>query len=80
LTPSAPSWLTDTASKHALYAAADSIRMELAPLGIAVSTMEPGEIATEIWVKQRGLVEKMTGHPLRSLCEDSIDSFMTNRI
>lgn len=66
---------TDTASKHALYAATDSIRMEMAPFGIAVSTMEPGEIQTEIWTKQRSLVDKMLQHPLRSVYEGHIRAF-----
>ncbi len=36
-------------SKHALKAFNDSLRMELAPWGIKVSLMEPGNVATSIW-------------------------------
>jgi NAD(P)-dependent dehydrogenase (short-subunit alcohol dehydrogenase family) len=39
------------ASKHALEALADSLRVELRPFGIAVSIVEPGSIATPIWHK-----------------------------
>ncbi len=39
------------ASKHALEAIADSLRLELAPLGVAVSIVEPASIATAIWEK-----------------------------
>jgi NAD(P)-dependent dehydrogenase (short-subunit alcohol dehydrogenase family) len=39
------------ASKHALEAIADSLRMELAPWSIRVSIVEPGTIATPIWTK-----------------------------
>jgi NAD(P)-dependent dehydrogenase (short-subunit alcohol dehydrogenase family) len=39
------------ASKHALEAVADSLRIELRPLGVDVSIVEPGSIATPIWRK-----------------------------
>jgi NAD(P)-dependent dehydrogenase (short-subunit alcohol dehydrogenase family) len=39
------------ASKHALEAVADSLRIELQPLGVSVSIVEPGSIATPIWRK-----------------------------
>ena len=39
------------ASKHALEAIADSLRVELRPLGVAVSIVEPASIATAIWQK-----------------------------
>ncbi len=39
------------ASKHALEAIADSLRVELLPFGITVSIAEPGSIATPIWRK-----------------------------
>ncbi len=39
------------ASKHALEAIGDALRMEMAPFGVAVSLIEPGAIATPIWDK-----------------------------
>jgi NAD(P)-dependent dehydrogenase (short-subunit alcohol dehydrogenase family) len=39
------------ASKHALEALADSLRVELRPWGIAVSIVEPASIRTAIWEK-----------------------------
>jgi NAD(P)-dependent dehydrogenase (short-subunit alcohol dehydrogenase family) len=39
------------ASKHALEAVADSLRVELRPWGVPVSIVEPGSIATPIWRK-----------------------------
>lgn len=39
------------ASKHAVEALTDALRMELAPWGIKVSVLEPGAIKTPIWGK-----------------------------
>jgi NAD(P)-dependent dehydrogenase (short-subunit alcohol dehydrogenase family) len=39
------------ASKHALEAIADSLRVELRPWGVDVSIVEPASIATAIWQK-----------------------------
>jgi NAD(P)-dependent dehydrogenase (short-subunit alcohol dehydrogenase family) len=39
------------ASKHALEAVTDVLRVELRPFGIAVTVIEPGTIATPIWRK-----------------------------
>ena len=39
------------ASKHALEAVTDALRVELRPFGIAVAIVEPGSIATSIWRK-----------------------------
>jgi NAD(P)-dependent dehydrogenase (short-subunit alcohol dehydrogenase family) len=39
------------ASKHALEAVTDALRVELRPFGIKVAVIEPGTIATEIWRK-----------------------------
>lgn len=40
-----------SASKHAIEALSDALRMELNPWGIGVSLIEPGSIATPIWNK-----------------------------
>lgn len=40
-----------SASKHALEALTDALRLELQPWGIHVSIVEPGAIATSIWEK-----------------------------
>jgi NAD(P)-dependent dehydrogenase (short-subunit alcohol dehydrogenase family) len=44
-------------SKFALEAMADSLRLELAPDGIAVALVEPGTIATRIWTKPQPLAD-----------------------
>lgn len=43
------------ASKHAVAALADALRLELAPDGIMVSLIEPGQVNTPIW--EKGKVE-----------------------
>jgi NAD(P)-dependent dehydrogenase (short-subunit alcohol dehydrogenase family) len=42
-----------SASKFALRSLSDSLRVELAPTGIAVSLIEPGSVKTPIWQKGR---------------------------
>jgi len=42
-----------SASKFALRALSDSMRVELAPTGITVSLIEPGSVKTPIWQKGR---------------------------
>jgi NAD(P)-dependent dehydrogenase (short-subunit alcohol dehydrogenase family) len=42
-----------SASKFALRALAEAMRVELAPAGIAVSLVEPGSVKTPIWQKGR---------------------------
>lgn len=41
------------ASKHAVEALSDSLRMELAPWGMHVSVIEPGPVHSSIWEKGR---------------------------
>jgi NAD(P)-dependent dehydrogenase (short-subunit alcohol dehydrogenase family) len=49
------------ASKHALEAIADSLRIELRPLGVRVSIVEPGSIATPIWRKGADRAQELSG-------------------
>lgn len=48
-----------SASKFALRAASDSLRVELYPQGVFVSLIEPGMIATAIWEKNMGEEEQL---------------------
>ena len=48
------------ASKHALEALADSLRVELRPWGIRVSILEPGSVQTPIWGKARADADRLT--------------------
>jgi len=47
------------ATKHALEAIADSLRIELRPWGIDVALIEPGAIKTPIWSKSREAAERL---------------------
>ena len=49
------------ASKHALEAIADSLRVELAPWGIGVSIVEPGSIKTPIWARGAAKADELLG-------------------
>ena len=48
-----------SASKYALEALTDALRMELQPWGIHVSIIEPGAIATPIWEKSGKSAEEL---------------------
>jgi len=48
-----------SASKFALRAAVDAMRVELAPSGIAVSLIQPGAVKTPIWRKGRAARDAM---------------------
>lgn len=55
-----------TASKFALSALGDSLRLELRRQGIGVTVIEPGAVATDIWVKGESAGREFTGdHPAR---------------
>ena len=47
------------ASKHALEAISDSLRLEVEPFGIGVSIVEPGTIATPIWTKSAAVADQL---------------------
>jgi NAD(P)-dependent dehydrogenase (short-subunit alcohol dehydrogenase family) len=48
------------ASKFALEALSDCLRVEVKPWGIKVAVVEPGAIQTSIWDKSRNTVEEVT--------------------
>ncbi len=48
------------ASKHAIEAVGDALRVELHSSGVQVALIEPGSVATPIWDKSRAEAERMT--------------------
>ena len=66
------------ASKFGLEALAESLRAEMAKLGVGVSLVEPASMATEIWAKGRASLdesrERMTAEQ-RELYGDALESF-----
>lgn len=68
------------ASKHALEALTDTLRLELHPWGIHVSAVEPGVIATPIWAKALVTAEALLARysmEMRKLYGPLIDSMIT---
>jgi NAD(P)-dependent dehydrogenase (short-subunit alcohol dehydrogenase family) len=66
------------ASKHALEAIADALRIELAPWAIHVSIVEPGSIATPIWTKGAAIAEEIQARVpdgTLALYRDRVDAF-----
>ncbi len=59
------------ASKFAIEALTDALRMELRPFGISVSLIEPGSIATPLWDKSTSEVKEL----LQRLPEDARDLY-----
>jgi NAD(P)-dependent dehydrogenase (short-subunit alcohol dehydrogenase family) len=58
-----------SASKYALEAITDALRVELLPWGISVSVIEPGDVATPIWEKSLAAAQK-TAQGYSSLARD----------
>jgi NAD(P)-dependent dehydrogenase (short-subunit alcohol dehydrogenase family) len=50
-----------SASKFALRAVTDALRVELSPFGLSVSLIEPGSVKTPIWQKGRDGKERLLG-------------------
>jgi NAD(P)-dependent dehydrogenase (short-subunit alcohol dehydrogenase family) len=50
------------ASKYALEAVTDALRLELHQFGIEVAAVEPGAVATPIWEKSRASAEQATAN------------------
>jgi len=68
-----------SASKFALRALADALRIELAPAGIDVCLVEPGSVATPIWGKGRAMRETMLARLTAAVppyYRDAIESVM----
>jgi NAD(P)-dependent dehydrogenase (short-subunit alcohol dehydrogenase family) len=51
------------ASKHAIEAVGDALRVELHNSGIQVGLIEPGSVATPIWDKSRGVARELAIPP-----------------
>jgi NAD(P)-dependent dehydrogenase (short-subunit alcohol dehydrogenase family) len=51
------------ASKHAIEAFGDAMRVELVTSGVQVTLVEPGSVATPIWDKGRAEADKLTVPP-----------------
>jgi NAD(P)-dependent dehydrogenase (short-subunit alcohol dehydrogenase family) len=65
-----------SASKYALEALTDALRMELHPWGIQVSIIEPGAIATPIWeksAKEAGDLEASASEDAKALYGEAVD-------
>jgi NAD(P)-dependent dehydrogenase (short-subunit alcohol dehydrogenase family) len=66
------------ASKHALEAVTDSLRVELGPWGMHVAIVEPGTIATPIWrtaAATADQIQKRVPSETLSLYQDRIGAF-----
>jgi NAD(P)-dependent dehydrogenase (short-subunit alcohol dehydrogenase family) len=64
-----------SASKYALEALTDALRMELRPWGIQVSIIEPGAIATPIWEKsarEAGALEASVSEEAKALYGEAV--------
>jgi NAD(P)-dependent dehydrogenase (short-subunit alcohol dehydrogenase family) len=57
------------ASKHALEALNDSLRLELRRFGIRVAIVEPADIATPIWEKSQRLADELRDEVMDSVAD-----------
>ena len=55
------------ASKHALEAISDSLRVELRHFGVKVSLVEPGDVDTPIWKKSRAAAERLRDQMIKEV-------------
>jgi len=66
------------ASKHALEAVADTLRVELRPFGVDVALVQPGTIKTPIWTKSAAVADGLAngaGAELAGLYGERIAAF-----
>jgi NAD(P)-dependent dehydrogenase (short-subunit alcohol dehydrogenase family) len=66
------------ASKHALEAVADTLRVELRPFGVHVALVQPGTIKTPIWTKSAAVADGLAngaGAELAGLYGERIAAF-----
>ena len=66
------------ASKHALEAVADTLRLELRPFGVDVALVQPGTIKTPIWTKSAAVADGLAngaGAELAGLYGERIAAF-----
>jgi NAD(P)-dependent dehydrogenase (short-subunit alcohol dehydrogenase family) len=63
------------ASKHALEAVADALRVELRPWNIGVTIVEPGTIRTAIWQKGARRADELRTERVYELYGERIDAF-----
>ena len=66
------------ASKHAVEAVADTLRLELRPFGVHVSLVQPGTIKTPIWTKSAAVADELAngaGAELAGLYGERIAAF-----
>jgi NAD(P)-dependent dehydrogenase (short-subunit alcohol dehydrogenase family) len=63
------------ASKHALEAITDSLRMELQPWGVRVALVEPGTIRTPIWAKGAEKADELLHGRAEELYGDRVAAF-----
>jgi NAD(P)-dependent dehydrogenase (short-subunit alcohol dehydrogenase family) len=70
-----------SASKFAVEAISESLRVELRPFGISVSVIEPGAIATEIWKKKTTRNKELLSNANPDIYKlyDSLIKFYKNR-